>query len=383
MPKLNNSNPFTFTLFHNKVNFTTTFQPVCVFWEFATNSKSSGNWSDSGCSVVHWNQTHTHCRCNHLTHFAILMRVTEVEISQEHLVNLDTITFICSDDFINQFVSTSSEHHEIHINLALAMLLSQIGIILTGASIIKNNNICCKILAITLHMLLLSMFSWMLAEGIHLYLKVITVFNTSSKRKLYYAIGWGSPIVTVGVAVGIGFDRYGVNKLCWLSVHSGFIWAFTGPALFVILVNFLVMILVLRVTANKSGIHPASRQFYSAKKIKSIVKATLILLPILGLTWIFGIFSMSNHTIAFSYIFVILNGLQVRHYLMRRVGFNSSTGSQSIALSTSNRKHPKIKISSNVEEFDVTEDQGSNSNLIYEGLYACFDDLIFLKLIRA
>ncbi|EDV26165.1 uncharacterized protein TRIADDRAFT_55993 [Trichoplax adhaerens] len=95
-PMLNDSNPFTFTLFLNKANFTSAYQPTCVFWEFAANSESSGNWSDRGCSVVYWNQTHTHCQCNHLTHFAILMRITKAEISQEHLVNLDILTYICS-----------------------------------------------------------------------------------------------------------------------------------------------------------------------------------------------------------------------------------------------------------------------------------------------
>lgn len=30
-------------------------------------------WSEEGCSVVYSNQTHTLCKCNHLTNFAILM----------------------------------------------------------------------------------------------------------------------------------------------------------------------------------------------------------------------------------------------------------------------------------------------------------------------
>jgi len=30
-------------------------------------------WSEEGCSVIYSNQTHTLCKCNHLTNFAILM----------------------------------------------------------------------------------------------------------------------------------------------------------------------------------------------------------------------------------------------------------------------------------------------------------------------
>ncbi|RDD44469.1 Adhesion G-protein coupled receptor D1 [Trichoplax sp. H2] len=354
-PMLNDSNPFTFTLFLNKANFTSAYQPTCVFWEFAANSESSGNWSDRGCSVVYWNQTHTHCQCNHLTHFAILMRITKAEISQEHLVNLDTLTYICSGTsiialflsiIILSMVRTMSDHHEIHINLALAMLLSQIAIVLTGASIIKNNDIFCKILAIALHVFLLSMFSWMLTEGIHLYLKVITVFNTNSKRKLYYIMGWGFPIITVSITVGIGFDKYGLNKLCWLSVSSGFIWAFTGPALFVILPGRL-----------------------SASCLKDEIQILILL-------------NYSNPQGCFFFSFHCLYNSEVRLYLMRRVGLHSSSGSQSIALSTSNRNHPKVKITSNVREFDVTEDLDSNRNLIYEDRMQILDSDHNVKIVN-
>lgn len=30
-------------------------------------------WSEEGCSVIYSNKTHTLCKCNHLTNFAILM----------------------------------------------------------------------------------------------------------------------------------------------------------------------------------------------------------------------------------------------------------------------------------------------------------------------
>lgn len=45
----------------------------CVYWN-TTDLK----WSASGCSSVHSNLTHTVCKCNHLTHFAILMDVNAV-----------------------------------------------------------------------------------------------------------------------------------------------------------------------------------------------------------------------------------------------------------------------------------------------------------------
>ena len=44
------------------------------------------------------------------------------------------------------------------------------------------------------------------------------------------------------------------------------------------------------------------------------MKATIVLLPLLGLTWLIGIISVNNDTIAFAWIFTILNSLQVDSY---------------------------------------------------------------------
>ena len=44
---------------------------------------------------------------------------------------------------------------------------------------------------------------------------------------------------------------------------------------------------------------------------RHLIKATVVLLPLLGLTWLIGIISVNNDTIAFAWIFTILNSLQV------------------------------------------------------------------------
>lgn len=42
------------------------------------------------------------------------------------------------------------------------------------------------------------------------------------------------------------------------------------------------------------------------------VKGMIVLLPLLGLTWVFGIMAINKDTIVFQYLFAILNSLQVR-----------------------------------------------------------------------
>lgn len=45
---------------------------------------------------------------------------------------------------------------------------------------------------------------------------------------------------------------------------------------------------------------------------RSGVKAALVLMPLLGITWVFGLFSVNAKTVVFQYLFAIVNSLQVR-----------------------------------------------------------------------
>ena len=46
------------------------------------------------------------------------------------------------------------------------------------------------------------------------------------------------------------------------------------------------------------------------EKMRAGVKASAVLLPLLGITWLFGLLSFSSDTISFKYIFAIFNSLQ-------------------------------------------------------------------------
>ena len=55
------------------------------------------------------------------------------------------------------------------------------------------------------------------------------------------------------------------------------------------------------------------------------LRSSLILLPILGLTWIFGIMSFNSDTIVFQYLFGICNSLQVISFIIISHSPKSST----------------------------------------------------------
>ena len=60
---------------------------------------------------------------------------------------------------------------------------------------------------------------------------------------------------------------------------------------------------------------------YMAEKFRQAVKACVVLSPLLGMTWAFGILSVTNAGLVFQYIFTILNSLQVTYELLLLVAF--------------------------------------------------------------
>ncbi|XP_068744277.1 adhesion G protein-coupled receptor L4-like [Montipora capricornis] len=311
------------TLQHVKHKSNSTLVPVCGWWDFKVGGvNGSGMWSRKGCSFVasSSNATHSICKCNHLTNFAILMKVsTENDQLTEshHVVALEIITYVgCGLSLTGILITVviisclsglRSEKNLIHLNLSVAIGIFQI-IFLAGIEA-TSNKIICTIVAVWLHYFLLVWFAWMLIEGIHLYLMVITVFEDSKDHlRLYGACAYGLPGIIVLIAASVAHEGYGTESSCWLSVANGVIYAFVVPALLIILVNTVILGMVIReiIRIQTNGV-PSSTKL---NLIKSGIKSVIVLFPLLGITWIFGVLALGKKTIAFQYLFALCNSLQ-------------------------------------------------------------------------
>ena len=67
--------------------------------------------------------------------------------------------------------------------------------------------------------------------------------------------------------------------------------------------------------------------WYAIFSCRAGVKGMIVLLPLLGLTWVFGLLAINKDTIAFQYLFAILNSLQVRN--LHPSNIDSSLGKES------------------------------------------------------
>uniref|UniRef100_A0A9J8C8A1 Adhesion G protein-coupled receptor D1 n=2 Tax=Cyprinus carpio TaxID=7962 RepID=A0A9J8C8A1_CYPCA len=293
---------------------------VFLYCAFLDYSYKEGVWSSEGCVRADGNMSFSICLCNHLTNFAILMQVVPMELSKAHKVALSTISYIgCSISIfclaitlvtfaVLSSVSTiRNQRYHIHANLAFAILVAQVLLLISFR--FNPSTLPCKIMAVLLHFFFLCAFAWMLVEGLHLYSMVVKVFGSEgSKHFYYYAIGWGCPLVICAVSVTSSLNSYGEAGNCWLSLQNGAIWAFVAPALFVIMVNIGILIAVTRIISRISAEN--YKVHGDANSVKLTTKAVAVLLPILGISWIFGVLAVNDHSLLFQYMFAVFNSLQ-------------------------------------------------------------------------
>ncbi|XP_067046941.1 adhesion G protein-coupled receptor L3-like isoform X2 [Acropora muricata] len=296
-------------------------KPRCMFWNFTIKSAFNGSWSRKGCSLVKSDDNETICTCNHLTNFAILMQVgkLEDEDTSKHLVAMEMITYVgCALSLTAEALTIiaystltdfKQEQVQIRLNLVVALASAQIAF-LSGIDGFEPKGLCVLVAAL-IHYFYLVGFAWMFFEGVYLYLMVVKVFNNEIRLRAFYSVAWGCPagIVVLSIILAAcqegGLHNYINGDFCWVSFSNNLIWTFVAPVLLVCVTNavllFLVIHEILKMRSNKAP---------NAEKLRQAAKACVFLSPLLGMTWAFGILSVTNAGLVFQYIFIVLNSLQ-------------------------------------------------------------------------
>ncbi|KAK7491575.1 hypothetical protein BaRGS_00017214, partial [Batillaria attramentaria] len=158
---------------------------------------------------------------------------------------------------------------------------------------------------------LLASLCWMLVEGFYMYLALVKVFMANIPNFVWKSaiVGWGVPLVIVVITVSVNnTDNYKQlhSGICWLT-GPAFYASFLAPVCFILLSNFMVFILVLRVLLGLTR-HKIKKEDSSntAKHLRRAVGVAILL----GLTWVFGVLAVGKATVAFNFLFAIFNSLQ-------------------------------------------------------------------------
>ncbi|XP_066023133.1 adhesion G protein-coupled receptor L4-like [Pocillopora verrucosa] len=292
---------------------------ACVFWKGF--NRSSEGFSGGGCHVVESesNSEETVCSCNHLTHFAVLLDYNGSSgLTEEDETILEIITYVGLSLSIIGIIWTvilysflTDVHQplsQIRLSLSVALGAGKF-IFLVGINATENKASCITAAAFMQYFLMAS-FCWMLVEGFYLYLFVVKVYNITEKMHMYHVMSWGLPIVTVGISLCIAAGKDGIEsftsaKYCWLSYTNNLIWIFAAFMAFVEVLNILILVRVIKEMTTL--VQPMGEDTH-IKQIRLGFKTCAVMIPMMGITWLFGLLSPLHK--AFAYIFTIFNSTQ-------------------------------------------------------------------------
>ncbi|XP_072025650.1 adhesion G protein-coupled receptor L3-like [Amphiura filiformis] len=287
---------------------TTLVIPVCYYFSHL------GVWSEDGCRTIKVTISHVTCSCDHMTSFAVLMQLIDIEIPLVHQYALHNLTvvgiaissvcLIITLALYGYLRMYRQPRVVIHANLAFSILIGQL-IFVFGIDATPKTN--CIAVTILLHYAYTAVFIWMLMEGVFLYIKMKPTIKWSLKPSVCMPIAWGIPIIITLLTFGIRHRMYGSNDVCWLPINRGVIYAFVGPALVIVGINTVILYLTLETFKNLKTI----REKKEKERFRAIARALAILEPLLGLTWVFGVLQFDKTSaVVFSYLFGIFNTSQ-------------------------------------------------------------------------
>ncbi|XP_044804161.1 adhesion G protein-coupled receptor E5 isoform X3 [Bubalus bubalis] len=309
--KLDSNVSFAFAL-HEQPELKPRQELICAFWK--KDSNGNGSWATTGCWKMGRGNGSITCQCSHLSSFAILMAHYDVEDPKLALITKVglALSLACLLLCILTFLLVrpiQGSRTTVHLHLCICLFVGS-AIFLAG---IENEGgevgTRCRLVAVLLHYCFLAAFCWMSLEGVELYFLVVRVFQGQGLRKLWLClIGYGVPLIIVGISAGAYSKGYGREKFCWLNFEGGFLWSFVGPVTFIVLGNAIIFVItVWKLTQKFSEINPDIKKL---KKARVLTITAIAQLFVLGCTWVFGLLLFDPESWVLSYIFSILNCLQ-------------------------------------------------------------------------
>nr|XP_055076113.1 calcitonin gene-related peptide type 1 receptor [Misgurnus anguillicaudatus] len=200
---------------------------------------------------------------------------------------LSIVSLLISLAIFFYFRSLSCQRITLHKNLFFSYVLNSAFTIVNLITVVNNpkvvqrNPIGCKVLHF-FHMYMLGCnYFWMLCEGIYLHtLIVVAVFAEEQHLHWYYLLGWGFPLVPASIHA-VARKKY-FDDNCWMSVDTHLLYVVHGPIMAALLVNLFFLLNIVRVLVTKlRDTHRAESNMYM-----KAVRATLILVPLLGIQFV-------------------------------------------------------------------------------------------------
>ncbi|KAL1257362.1 hypothetical protein QQF64_010606 [Cirrhinus molitorella] len=294
----------------------------CVSWD----GKGKLKWTTFGCETE-INSNSIKCSCSHLTFFAVLMSLPNVNTTAPHLESLTLISSIgCGISMFFMAIALfmhfllrkakSNQATKILMNMFVALCLLNASFLSNESVANTEDNTACVFIALVQHYSMLASFTWFFIQALHMYLWLIrqNITITNYMRKIT-VLGWACaiPIVVAIVSIG-GYELVTLNatsgkitRMCWIT--NPYIYYIVNIGYYALVFVFTTGIFIMIVT-----------KVFEARKIKAVdgkrktfrkqLMMVLSLFLLFGLTWSVAFFSYGPMIIPSYYIFSVLNSLQ-------------------------------------------------------------------------
>ncbi|NWT94114.1 AGRG3 protein, partial [Urocynchramus pylzowi] len=303
--------------------------PRCVFWD--PSRGQAGGWRSSGC-VTQPGDEGTVCSCDHLTFFTLLLNPALDDSTAKALMTVATagcgvaVAFSIFTMAFCIFVRCRFRFEEsvrtnlgLHVNLVGSLFLLNLAFLLNSGLAGRAHPSTCGVLGGLTHYCLLCCFTWTALEGCQLYLlfvKVLGIYIHHYLAKLCL-VGWGFPVLVVGVAGVIGsygeysiqtMDHQVIAHLCWITSKHLLLHYITNCGYFGLI--FLFNTAVCGVATQRSCSLQGSGAVQGYREPWKVALVAAGLFCLLGATWALAFLTYGISSAAVLYLFTVLNSLQ-------------------------------------------------------------------------
>ncbi|KAI1725438.1 7 transmembrane receptor (Secretin family) domain-containing protein [Ditylenchus destructor] len=278
--------------------------PGCsnVAVEFNVNRQcyTNGTWGESVYSdCIDLLKTHSHCIVGFCRTCPDLLRETVINVSLTLSV-VSVAVLVSALVLFSIFDSIQCRRLSIHKNLATAFVFRfavlAIWTIASTSNVFRDCThfnpiplrewewLCKGILWLVIYFQVASVM-WMLIEGLYLYSRftVLAMRHKEAPYFVYLLCGWGVPFIVVMSWTVVHQSRSSANhkSFCWLPYAQGaHLWILAGTMGSALILNVMLLLTIVIILVQKLRTENSAE----SKKIWRTVKATILLVPLLGVS---------------------------------------------------------------------------------------------------
>jgi len=155
---------------------------------------------------------------------------------------------------------------------------------------LTKSHATCRAYTVIMHYITLANYFWILVEGFYLWIFLRANTNLGKKTLIGFTLfGWVGPVLPVFLYSYMYYDKGGCLNVA--SCNFGLYWIILAPQALCLVANLVFFILVIKMVASKLKYTHSLTSATSINRIKwRLAKATLSLLPLLGISYLTTIF---------------------------------------------------------------------------------------------